>query len=474
MPLRNVATNYTFEQQRQEINLLAADVDAIANQQGTETTDSPTFNSIFLGSTLYGPTLFTIDPATHGDDTGTLVIKGNLQIDGTTTTVNSTIMSVNDLNITLADGASNAAAADGAGLTVDGSGATLLYNGTTDEWEFNKSLRLSGNIFCTNVEPSNNIQLLNDKKLLVGTASELQIYHDGTHSRIVDNRDSGTLRLQADNFKLIDKDAGETMISAVVDGAVELYHNNSKKFETTSSGVAIIDQLTIGSGSAANASYGLIAYANADSLSNKSAVYARNIGGGRNFTGDNAAGATTFELYASGQGNFGAASNSTNSNGVLVGGNNGTLNIYTDRYATDCFQILNTSGSGTNIALKAYGNGNLEMAGTISDSIGPLRRLGVTGVASSGNLSANDAGKLLRSTGNGSALTIPQNVFSAGDMISIFNVSTGDNTIVQGSGATLYNTADGATGNRTLGPKGVCTILCTSTNEFIISGSQIS
>ena len=144
MPLRNVATNYTFEQQRQEINLLAADVDSLSttltNQQGTETTDSPSFNNLYLGSVIYGPSIFTIDPATHGDNTGTLVVKGNLQIDGTTTTVNSTIMSVNDLNITLADGASNAAAADGAGLTVDGAGATLLYNGSTDEWAFNKSL----------------------------------------------------------------------------------------------------------------------------------------------------------------------------------------------------------------------------------------------------------------------------------------------------------------------------------------------
>ena len=241
MPLRNVATNYTFEQQRQEINLLAADVDAIANQQGTETTDSPTFNSIFLGSTLYGPTLFTIDPATHGDDTGTIVIKGNLQIDGTTTTVNSTVMSVNDLNITLADGASNAAAADGAGLTVDGAGATLNYNGTTDEWEFNKSLRLtSANLFCTNVEPSNNIQLQDDKKLLCGASSDLQIFHDAvnTHSRIKNT--AGQLWLQSDNgIRFTDADINQSMAAFYDNGAVELYHNGTKKFETTTSGLTI-------------------------------------------------------------------------------------------------------------------------------------------------------------------------------------------------------------------------------------------
>ena len=111
---------------------------------------------------------------------------------------------------------------------------------------------------------------------------------------------------------------------------------------------------------------------------------------------------------------------------------------------------------------------------TISDSIGPLRRLGIQGASGGFSFAADMAGKLVRSTGNGSTLTIPQNVFSAADMISVSNVSTGDNTIAEGTGTTLYNTADGATGNRTLAAKGVCTIVCTSTNEFIISGSQVS
>ncbi len=87
---------------------------------------------------------------------------------------------------------------------------------------------------------NDNIDLQDDDKILIGTGDDLQIYHDGTHSRIVDNRDTGTLRLQADNFKVIDKDAGENMISAVVDGAVELYHNNVKKLETSATGKSVI------------------------------------------------------------------------------------------------------------------------------------------------------------------------------------------------------------------------------------------
>jgi hypothetical protein len=95
---------------------------------------------------IRGPSTFTIDPATHGDNTGTVVIAGDLQVDGTTTTINSTTLTVDDLNITLASGAANAAAANGAGLTVDGASATITYDATNDEWDFNKPLNVTGAI----------------------------------------------------------------------------------------------------------------------------------------------------------------------------------------------------------------------------------------------------------------------------------------------------------------------------------------
>jgi len=182
-------------------------------------------------------------------------------------------------------------------------------------------------------------------------------------------------------------------------------------------------------------------------------------------------------LAVDGNGTFGQASNSTGNNGVAVGGNNGSLNIYTDRYATDCFQILNTTGSGTNVALQAFGNGNLSLAGTISDSIGPLRRLDIVSSSADLTLSAAlHAGRLIRMTSTNRTFTIPSGSFSSGDMITIFHVGTGNMTIAQGSSVTLYNAADGATGNRTLAAKGMVTIACTdgASNEFVISGSQLT
>ena len=120
--------------------------------RGATTSNSITVGNITTTGYLRGPSTFTIDPATHGDNTGTLVIAGNLQVDGTTTTINSTTMTVDDLNITLASGAANAAAANGAGITVDGASATLTYNGTNDDWNFNKDLNVSGNLTSTGID----------------------------------------------------------------------------------------------------------------------------------------------------------------------------------------------------------------------------------------------------------------------------------------------------------------------------------
>ena len=104
----------------------------VRTDQDLRTTDNVTFNQ------LRGPANFIIDPAAVGDNTGTVQILGNLQVEGTQTTINSTTVSINDKNIVLADSASNAAAADGAGITINGANATLQYAATGDKFVFNK------------------------------------------------------------------------------------------------------------------------------------------------------------------------------------------------------------------------------------------------------------------------------------------------------------------------------------------------
>jgi len=111
-----------------------------ALDQGVATTDDVTFDDLTLTGQLKGPATFTIDPAAHGDDTGTVVVAGNLQVDGTTTTINSTIVEIDDLNLKLAAEATTNAEANGAGITVGDGLANITYNSGTDRWVLDKEL----------------------------------------------------------------------------------------------------------------------------------------------------------------------------------------------------------------------------------------------------------------------------------------------------------------------------------------------
>ena len=76
-----------------------------------------------------------------------------------------------------------------------------------------------------------------------GNADDLKIFHNGSHS-IIRETGTGNLFIQSDNNVIIGKDSSsETMIKGVADGAVELYHDDDKKFETTSGGVSVTGNL---------------------------------------------------------------------------------------------------------------------------------------------------------------------------------------------------------------------------------------
>ena len=88
-------------------------------------------------------------PLTGGTISSNLIVTGNLTVNGTQTIVNSTTLDVADKNITVASGAANAAAANGAGLTVAGASATFNYAATGDKWTMNKPLDVTGTVNAT-------------------------------------------------------------------------------------------------------------------------------------------------------------------------------------------------------------------------------------------------------------------------------------------------------------------------------------
>jgi len=109
---------------------------------GTYISGDRTYGNITTTGYVAGPAVFTIDPAGVGDNTGKVVIAGDLQVDGITTTINSTTLTVDDKNIVLASGSADAATANGAGITVDGANASITYDGTSDLWKFTKQLQI--------------------------------------------------------------------------------------------------------------------------------------------------------------------------------------------------------------------------------------------------------------------------------------------------------------------------------------------
>ena len=75
-----------------------------------------------------------------------VIIAGNLTINGTTTTVNSTTLDVDDVNITLAKGNSTNAGADGAGITVEATTSTnktFTYSNGNDSWTSSEHMNLA-------------------------------------------------------------------------------------------------------------------------------------------------------------------------------------------------------------------------------------------------------------------------------------------------------------------------------------------
>jgi len=124
----------------------------IAIGQPVATTDDVTFDNITTTGYLRGPADFTIDPAAHGDATGTLTVEGNLVVNGSTTTVSSTTIEIADKDLQLAKN-TGLAQLTGAGLLLgQGSGGAEVsfifeYNsGSNQQMVLSTGLKANGGL----------------------------------------------------------------------------------------------------------------------------------------------------------------------------------------------------------------------------------------------------------------------------------------------------------------------------------------
>ncbi len=290
-----------------------------------------------------------------------LYVVGNVDISGTTTTIDSTTLTVEDKNIELGNVSSPSdTTADGGGITLKGAtDKTITYNNTSGLWETNIGLSVNG----------------------TGTFA-------GT---ILNNPTDDTYAFQVN--------AGSTNLGG-------LYK------ETSSS------RLILGDGTTTKIDL------------------------------QGAYGTATFE------GDLTVKAN------VLVKGGIGSGVFIRNKEDTAYTIDLNEDGSAI-------------FAGSISDSLGPLRRLGLNNpITSDYTLIGSDIGKMVVRTG-GNITVADISTVSAGDMITIMNNSATSMTITRSS-FTLYNTADGADSDKTLAARGVATLVFIATNVAYISGGGLS
>jgi len=107
-----------------------------------------------------------------------------------------------------------------------------VYNGSA--WQ--GGVTATGNLAGLGANTFTGNQSLGDNnKVVLGTGSDLQIYHNGSHSFISD-LGTGDLRLTGSTIKILDSAQSENILEATENGAVKLFYDNSKKFETTSTG----------------------------------------------------------------------------------------------------------------------------------------------------------------------------------------------------------------------------------------------
>ena len=174
------------------------------------------------------------------DDSTGVIIDDNLILTGTIKADSSTLVRIAENVEVTGTLTATSFSGDGSALTGIASAGNITFSessiSTSDSTQINinENLNVDGNLIMGD---SDQIQL--------GDSGDLKIFHNGSHS-IVRETGTGNLFLQSDNNVILSKDTGtETMVKAIADGAVELYHDDVKKFNTGSHGVDIVDEAHI-------------------------------------------------------------------------------------------------------------------------------------------------------------------------------------------------------------------------------------
>ena len=98
---------------------------------------------------------------------------------------------------------------------------------------------VGGNVSVTGAVTAGNVNLADNGKLLLGNSGDLEIYHSGTHSYISDTGTGNLAIITAGDAIDLNGNPYTRMLRANVGGSVDIYHDNSLKLATTSTGIDV-------------------------------------------------------------------------------------------------------------------------------------------------------------------------------------------------------------------------------------------
>ena len=109
---------------------------------------------------------------------------------------------------------------------------------------------------------------------------------------------------------------------------------------------------------------------------------------------------------------------------------------------------------------------------TLSDSLGSVRAIPQSGSAKTGSytLAVTDVGQFIE-VGSGGSITVPDATFAAGDVVSIFNNTSGTVTLTMSITTAYIGGADVDEATIDLATRGVATILFISGTVCVVNGN---
>ena len=92
-----------------------------------------------------------------------------------------------------------------------------------------------------NFLPQQDVEILDNKKLKVGSGGDLQIYHDASNSYIRSSTGWLNMPTGGNGVSIANSDFSEQIARFLLNGACELYYNGEKTLETTATGINVFD-----------------------------------------------------------------------------------------------------------------------------------------------------------------------------------------------------------------------------------------